>query len=88
MAAEIGHFALIMALLLSLAQAAVPFAAAHRGDPALAAFAGQVAFGQLVLVGLAFACLTYAFVTSDFSVQVVAANSHTTKPLLYKVAGV
>jgi cytochrome c-type biogenesis protein CcmF len=44
--------------------------------------------GQLTFVIIAFGSLTYAFVTSDFSLQVVAANSHTTKPLLYKISGV
>src|SRR5512137_2837719 len=88
MAAEIGHFALIIALLLAIAQAAIPVIATRRRDPALAAFVDGSAVGQFVFVALAFACLTYAFVTSDFSLQVVAANSHTTKPLLYKVAGV
>jgi cytochrome c-type biogenesis protein CcmF len=88
MAAEIGQFSLILALLLSLTQAAVPFMSMRRRDPALAAFADQAACGTAVFVAIAFACLTYGFVNSDFSIQVVAANSHTTKPLLYKIAGV
>jgi cytochrome c-type biogenesis protein CcmF len=88
MTAEIGHFALILALLVSLAQAAVLFIALRRRDPGLAMFADQAAFGAFVFMAIAFVGLTYAFVNSDFSVQVVAANSHTTKPLLYKIAGV
>src|SRR5215471_10466748 len=88
MAAEIGQFSLILALLLSLTQAVVPFMSMRRRDPALAAFADQAACGTSVFVAIAFACLTYGFVNSDFSIQVVAANSHTTKPLLYKIAGV
>ena len=88
MAAEIGQFSLILALLLSLTQAAVPFMSMRRRDPALAAFADQAACGTSVFIAIAFACLTYGFVNSDFSIQVVAANSHTTKPLLYKIAGV
>jgi cytochrome c-type biogenesis protein CcmF len=88
MTAEIGHFALILALLVSLAQAAVPFIELRRRDPALAIFTDQAAFGAFVFVAIAFVCLTYAFVNPDFSVQVVAANSHTTKPLLYKIAAV
>ncbi len=43
---------------------------------------------QVVLVGVAFAALTYAFVTSDFSVQLVYFNSHSAKPMIYKVSGV
>ena len=88
MAAEVGHFALILAMLIALVQATAPFVATRRRDPALAAFVDWTAVGQFVFVALAFACLTYVFVNSDFSVQTVAANSHTTKPLIYKIAGV
>jgi cytochrome c-type biogenesis protein CcmF len=88
MIAHIGYFALLLALLISLTQAVLPFAPIRRNDPAIVAFVNQAALGQLVFVLLAFASLTYAFVTSDFSLSVVAANSHTTKPLLYKVSGV
>src|SRR5499426_3883941 len=88
MAPEIGHYALILALLLSVTQAGVPLVGARLRDPALMSFAGHAAFAQFAFVALAFACLTYAFVTSDFSVEVVAANSHTAKPLLYKISGV
>jgi cytochrome c-type biogenesis protein CcmF len=88
MTATIGYFALLLALALSFAQMAGPFVFFKRRDPVIAAFADQAALGQLLFVATAFACLTYAFVTSDFSLQVVAANSHTAKPLLYKVSGV
>src|ERR1700721_447012 len=88
MEAEIGHFSLILALLTAVLTAAAPAVAMRRRDAALAGFAEQAALAQFALVAIAFVCLTYAFVTSDFSVAVVAANSHTTKPLLYKVAGV
>lgn len=88
MSAQIGHFSLLLALLISLMQALAPFAPVKRRDPAIAAFVDHAALGQLVFISIAFASLTYAFVTSDFSLSVVAANSHTTKPLLYKVSGV
>jgi len=88
MAAEIGHFSLILALFVAALQAAAPAIAVRRRDAALSIFVKQAAASQLILVVVAFACLTYVFVTSDFSVAVVAANSHTTKPLIYKVAGV
>ncbi len=88
MAPEIGYFALLLALFISAAQALVPFAAMRRHDRAIAAFADQAAVGQFIFIAVAFASLTYAFVTSDFSVGIVAANSHTAKPLLYKIAGV
>jgi cytochrome c-type biogenesis protein CcmF len=88
MAAEAGSFALILALFIALMQSIVPFAAMKRREPAIAAFVRQAALSQFLFIAVAFGCLTYAFVTSDFSVQVVAANSHTLKPLLYKISGV
>jgi cytochrome c-type biogenesis protein CcmF len=88
MAEEIGHFGLVLALMIALVQAAAPFLATRRRDPALAAFVDWTAIGQFIFVALAFACLTYVFVISDFTAQTVAANSHSTKPLLYKIAGV
>src|SRR5262249_51329641 len=88
MAPEVGYFALLLALFVSLMQSAMPFVAARRRDLAVAAFVDQAALGQFMFVVVAFASLTYAFVTSDFSVEVVAANSHTAKPLLYKISGV
>jgi len=88
MSAQIGYFALVLALVIALMQALAPYAAMRRRDPAIAAFVDQAALGQLLFIIVAFASLTYAFVTSDFSLQVVAENSHTTKPLLYKISGV
>jgi len=74
--------------ILALAQASVPMVGAARNDARLMSLAGPAAFGQLAFLVLAFAALTYAFVNSDFSLLVVANNSHTAKPLLYKIAGV
>jgi cytochrome c-type biogenesis protein CcmF len=88
MVPEIGYFALLVALFISVVQSATPFVASRRRDPTVAAFAERAALAQFVFLVVAFASLIYAFVTSDFSVEVVAANSHTSKPLLYKIAGV
>jgi len=85
---EIGHFALIAALMLSLLGAVVPHVGIRRGDTRLMAMAEQIAYGQFLMAMMAFAALTYAYVGSDFSVMNVAANSHTAKPLLYKISGV
>ncbi|MCP5366206.1 MAG: heme lyase CcmF/NrfE family subunit [Hyphomicrobiales bacterium] len=85
---EIGHFALVLALFVAVVQAAVPMAGAQRGDAAWMAVARPAALAQFLLVAVAFGCLTHAFVTSDFSVLNVAQNSHSTKPMLYKVSGV
>ena len=88
MAPEIGHFALVLALCISLTQAVAPLIGARRGGGAMAAFASRAALAQGACIVTAFAALTYAFVTSDFSVEIVAANSHTAKPLMYKISGV
>jgi cytochrome c-type biogenesis protein CcmF len=88
MVPEIGHFALILALAISMAQSIVPIIGARRGDAALMHFARQAALGQCACIVVAFAALTYAFITSDFSVGIVTANSHTAKPLVYKISGV
>lgn len=82
---ELGHFALILALLLSGVQAFFGIAGAHlRRDRWLSAVAPAVA-GQFVMVGTAIACLVTAFVTHDFSVRYVAENSNSALPLFYRV---
>ncbi len=88
MIAEFGHFALILAFLVSLVQAVVPLIGAHYRWPGWMAIAEPAATAQFLLVAVSFAALTYAFVVSDFSVQLVVVNSHSDKPMLYKVSGV
>jgi cytochrome c-type biogenesis protein CcmF len=88
MIAEIGHFALTLALLLAIAQGTVPLAGAARGRADLMALARWTANGQFLFILVAFVALGHAFVVSDFSVALVAQNSHTQKPLLYKLSGV
>jgi cytochrome c-type biogenesis protein CcmF len=88
MIAEIGHYALVLALLLALLQASLPLYGASRNRASLMALGDNTAVAQLVLVLLAFLALMHAYVTSDFSLLNVAQNSHSMKPLLYKVTGV
>ncbi len=88
MTGEIGHFALILALTLSVLQGVLPLYGASRNESRTMATAGPLALGQLLFVGLALAMLTMAYVTSDFSILNVALNSHSEKPLLYKISGV
>jgi len=85
---ELGHIALILALTLALVQGVLPLIGAARGIVGWMAVAPMAAMGQALLVAFAFGCLTYAYVTSDFSVLNVAENSHRLKPMLYKVTGV
>jgi len=88
MITELGHFALVLALGVAIIQTVLPLLGAHRGDVRLMALAGPAASVQFVLVLVAFAALTIAFVTSDFSLRLVVLNSHTAKPMLYKISGV
>jgi cytochrome c-type biogenesis protein CcmF len=85
---ELGHFALILALAVALLQMLLPAWGARTGDANLMAVAAPAALAQLTLVAFAFSSLTHAFITSDFSVETVWANSHTAKPLIYKFSGV
>ena len=85
---EIGQFALILALSLAICQTVFPLVGAHRNDVAMMGVGRTAATGQFVFVGIAFACLTYAFVTDDFSVLYVANHSQLALPTLYKVSAV
>ena len=85
---ELGHYALILALAVALVQATLPLVGASRRDIRLMALARTAALAQAFLIVASFAALTDAYVTSDFSVATVVANSHSAKPLLYKISGV
>ena len=88
MITELGHFALILAFGVAVVQMIVPLVGAQKGWRGWMALAEPAATTQFVLVGFAFAALMYAFVTSDFSVRLVYLNSHSLKPMLYKISGV
>ena len=88
MITELGHFALILALGVAVVQMIVPLIGAHNGWRSWMDLAVPAATIQFLLVFAAFMSLTYAFVTSDFSVKLVTLNSHSAKPMLYKVSGV
>jgi cytochrome c-type biogenesis protein CcmF len=88
MIVETGHFALVLAFALALAQAVVPFIGARRGDVALMRVARPAAVVQFLLVALSYGALTHAHVVSDFSLRNVVENSHSLKPLIYKISGV
>ena len=88
MITELGHFALALAAILSVFLAIVPLSGVVAHSNRLVAMAPPAGVGVLILVGTAFAALVNAYVTSDFSVLNVAENSHTAKPLFYKISGV
>ncbi|HKX53203.1 MAG TPA: heme lyase CcmF/NrfE family subunit [Nitrosospira sp.] len=83
---ELGNFALILALLLALIQGTLPLIGAARGIPSWIALARPVVQGQFVFVAIAFFCLAYSFVNSDFSVVNVAQNSNSNLPVQYRFA--
>ncbi len=83
---ELGHYALVLALGLSIIQGTLPFWGASRNDAMLMALAPSAAIGQFIFMSIAFAALIYAYVVSDFSVVNVATNSHSSKPMIFKVA--
>ena len=77
MAPELGHIALILALCVALIQSVLPLAGAQTRDPALMATAKPAAYAQFLLVALAFGCLIYSFVVSDFTVENVVQSQRT-----------
>ncbi|MDB5953712.1 heme lyase CcmF/NrfE family subunit [Ramlibacter sp.] len=88
MIGEIGHFCLIVALMLALAQGILPLLGAARGRSTWMAVAQPAAQGQFLFVAIAFALLVSAFLNNDFSIAVVAQNSNTQLPTPYRVAAV
>jgi cytochrome c-type biogenesis protein CcmF len=88
MIAEVGHFALIMALMIALVQGSLPLVGAARGHAPWMALGTAAACAGFVFIAVSFLALTWAHVVSDFTVLNVVQNSHSAKPMLYKVAGV
>ena len=88
MIAELGHYALVLALALALIQASVPLWGARTNDATLMGVAGSTALAQFVFVAASFGALTACYVGSDFSVLNVFQNSHSTMPLIYKFTSV
>ncbi|MGJ8590778.1 MAG: heme lyase CcmF/NrfE family subunit [Yoonia sp.] len=87
MITELGHFALILAFGVAIFQTVVPLIGAYKRWPGWMAAAEPAAGAQFALTALAFGALMWAFVTSDFSLRLVVLNSHSMKPMLYKISG-
>ncbi|MFL5128306.1 MAG: heme lyase CcmF/NrfE family subunit, partial [Microvirga sp.] len=88
MIAEVGHYALVLALALALIQGTAPIVGAWKGDAVLMGVTATTALAQFAFVAAAFAALTAAYVVSDFSVANVFENSHSAMPLIYKFTSV
>ena len=87
MITELGHFALVLAFLIAIVQAVVPLVGAWRRDARWMAVAEPAASAQFLLIAFSFAALMWAFIVSDFSLRLVVLNSHSAKPMLYKISG-
>ena len=87
MIAEVGHFALALALILAIAQAVLPLLGAQRRDARLMATAAPFAIGQCLAILAAFACLKWSYAVNDTTVANVVQNSHSAKPMLFKISG-
>jgi len=87
MLSELGHIAVIAALFVAVVQMIVPLVGAHKGWRDWMAVGSPAALMQFALTSIGFAILMLAFVRSDFSLEIVAANSHSAKPLIYKISG-
>lgn len=85
---EIGHFALVIALFVTLIQSVLPLVGASFGISRWVALAKPAALSQLLFVAISYACLTWAFLQHDFSVLYVAANSNTELPIIFLISGV
>jgi cytochrome c-type biogenesis protein CcmF len=84
--AEIGHFALVLAMIVALVQSVLPMAGAARGNHSWMATAAPSAIVQLLCTATAFGCLLYSFSVSDFTVVNVAQNSNSLQPMIYKIS--
>ncbi|MTI01582.1 heme lyase CcmF/NrfE family subunit [Roseibium sp. RKSG952] len=87
MITELGHFALILAFFVAIVQSVVPLIGAAKRWTGWMVFAEPAAISQFILTAFAFGALVWAFVTSDFSLRIVVENSHSAKPMLYKISG-
>ena len=88
MIAELGHYALMLALGLALIQGSMPILGARSNDPVLMSIAAPAALAQFAFVATAFAALAICYVTSDFSVANVYENSNSTMPVIYRLTSV
>ncbi len=84
---ELGHFALALGAVIALVQGVLPILGAERRDARLMALAPPLAAGQLLAIGTAFGCLLWSFAVNDTTVAGVVQNSHSAKPMLYKLSG-
>ena len=84
---ELGFFSLILSMMFSCTQSIIPLYGVRKEINKWMLSADMMAICQLFLTSFSFIILIRAFVISDFSLAIVASNSHTLKPLVYKITG-
>ncbi|MBT5001075.1 MAG: heme lyase CcmF/NrfE family subunit [Tateyamaria sp.] len=87
MITELGHFALVLAFAVAIVQTLIPLVGAWKKSSGWMAVAEPAATIQFLLIAVSFSALMWAFITSDFSLRLVVLNSHSAKPMLYKISG-
>ncbi|RUR39371.1 heme lyase CcmF/NrfE family subunit [Vreelandella populi] len=85
---ELGHFALIIALLMAVVQTIMPLAGVATRRPLWMAYGHPMAVGQFLFIAIAYLCLTTSYALDDFSVANVANNSNSMLPWYYKLSAV
>jgi cytochrome c-type biogenesis protein CcmF len=85
---ELGQFALVLTLVIAIAQALLPLVGAYRRNGPLMQVAVSAAYAQFICLLLAMSCLMYAFVHNDFTVKYVANQSNSALPIQYKLSAV
>ncbi|MBS0358884.1 MAG: heme lyase CcmF/NrfE family subunit [Proteobacteria bacterium] len=88
MVPELGHFALILALVFSLLQASLLFYGVFKNQKLAEAYLLPLTYGQFCFVFLSYALLAYSFIVNDFSILYVAQNSSTQLPWIYRLTAV
>lgn len=88
MIAELGHFALIIALTMAVLQSVVPMVGSFKGYSDWMRLGSSLSIGQLLFVAISFVCLVIAFLNDDFSLKYVSQNSNTALPDHYKISAV
>jgi cytochrome c-type biogenesis protein CcmF len=88
MLAELGNFALVLALMMGILLSIYPMWGAYKNHSQMMAMAKPLAIGMFVFTAFAYGCLTHGFITDDFSLAYVANTSNSTLPIYYKITAV
>lgn len=88
MLAELGNFALVLALMMGILLSIYPMWGAYKNHSQMMAMAKPLAIGMFVFTAFAYGCLTHGFITDDFSIAYVANTSNSTLPIYYKITAV